>query len=121
MTQGTSRRVVAEKVIRYITERFPGLLRSWFGELQLGDCERGELLIAAPQIEQVIYLRRYCRQAFTEAAQFATGHLVTSRFDQIDGSDADEGPDETDRLRLDGHYRMESFVVGPCNRMAHAA
>jgi chromosomal replication initiator protein len=109
--------------VQYVRERFAGLARLWFDELRVGDAERGELVITAPAAEQVVYLERYCRRAFVEAAQTLTGRLIGVRFAGSDGIEVPrDGTGEFDGLlRLNGEYRSEAFVVGPCNRMAHAA
>jgi len=110
-------------VVRYVRERFSGLVRLWFEDLRVGDANRGELLVSAATSEQVIYLERYCRRAFVEAAQALTGRLIGVRFAALDGGEvALEGPSEFEGLlRINGEYRNEGYVVGPCNRMAHAA
>ncbi len=109
--------------MRYVRERFAGLARLWFDELRAGDADRGELLVTAATPEQVLYLERYCRRAFVEAAQTLTGRLIGVRFATSDGADVSSDlPGEFDGLlRLNGEYRSDAFVVGPCNRMAHAA
>lgn len=109
--------------MRYVRERFAGLARLWFDELRVGDAERGELLVTAASADQALYLERYCRRAFVEAAQTLTGRLIGVRFEASDGSDPvpDSNGELDGLLRLNGDYRIDGFVVGPCNRMAHAA
>lgn len=109
--------------MRYVRERFAGLSRLWFEELRVGEADRGELLITTTNAEQALYLERYCRRAFVEAAQSLTGRLIGVRFAAGDGNRIPlEAPGELEGLlRLNGEYRSDAFVVGPCNRMAHAA
>ncbi|UCC30782.1 MAG: chromosomal replication initiator protein DnaA [Phycisphaerales bacterium] len=103
----------------------PRLARGWFSELQLTAVEDGVIHIGTCNHAQSDYLQQHCRAAFTEAAQAATGRLVSVTFDvgparedQSRVASLGSGPDQ---LLLNPDYTFDNFVTGPCNRLAHAA
>ncbi|MFN0136990.1 MAG: chromosomal replication initiator protein DnaA [Phycisphaerae bacterium] len=100
----------------------PGLFRSWFEELPPGVLDAGELHVFVPDAARARYLQEQCRQAFVDAAMALSGHLVTVRF----SSPADRAIEPTrsfglTRAPLHVDNTFEQFVVGPSNRLAHAA
>ena len=104
----------------------PELVRGWFADLALDGVDNGVLTVRSRNSAQVRYLDQYCRPAFLEAAQAATGRLVTVFF--APGEDESPEYDEAwtyDRIeepiRLNPDYNFTEFVTGPCNRLAHAA
>lgn len=113
-----------EDVIQHVRVHYPDLARSWFTRLAPDDLSGGMLIVQAENNPQVRYLNEHCRRPFVEAAQAATGRLISVRF-QADGADGDPVPlsfeQPTAPLRLSDDYRFGSFITGPCNRLAHAA
>lgn len=110
-------------VQEHVRLTYPQLVRGWFAQLEPTHFEGGVLSIETRNRAQSRYLDRHCRQAFAEAAQAATGRLVTIEF-AAPPQDLQELPDlpETDAdLPLNGDYTFDDFVTGPCNRLAHAA
>ena len=109
---------------------------TWLDDLEAGEIEGGQLDILAPDEIKRQWLARFAQQAFTEAAQVATGMLVSVQF-------ACDGPPPPTPLRsgviprhqptaepyapyftpvqLNPDHCFENFVIGPCNRLAHAA
>ncbi len=122
-----------DDILGYVRTHYPGLSRSWFNQLQVGGLALGELSILAANSAQLVYLQSHCMRPFLEAAQAATGHLVTVAFQNARNSEPeaiavlaepDEGTpyeEEVSLLRLNGDYVFENFVTGPCNRLAHAS
>ena len=119
------------QIAAYLQKNHPEICRHWFDEIEPLDIAGGvlELLVAEPVRRQ--YLQRACSGPFTEAAQAVTGRLLAIRFvgdDSEAGSKAarvtphDAAPsDLEEQLLLSPDYTFDSFVVGPGNRLAHAA
>jgi chromosomal replication initiator protein len=94
--------------------------------------ERGELTILTENLPQLNYLTDHCIRPFVEAAQAATGRLVSVTFATRHGETADSA-ERSSRIdgvaydfgwspaRLNGDYVFDNFVVGLCNRLAHAS
>jgi len=120
-----------EQLLTYLRANHRGINRVWFDQLQADDLEHGALTIHAADAGQLRYLQRYCSRAFTEGIQTITGRLLSVEFTCSDGDgafaaedaeDASEAFKRRDRLvRLNGDYSFDNLVVGPCNRLAHAA
>ncbi len=109
-----------------ILERAKGLdpahTRKWFAELRPGRFAGGHLEVGCPDEAKARFLADNCGGAFTRAAQQVTGHLVSVGFAVADGDKPQQqnhGASHLPRLHLD--YTFENFVVGPCNRLAHAS
>ncbi len=101
-------------------------MRGWFTDLRLREIEQGTVRVHMQNRAQADYLDKHCRRAFSEAAQAATGRLLTVTFDP----DEDQKPgnglgalvfDVDEQLVLSPYYTFDHFVTGPCNRLAHAA
>lgn len=103
----------------------PALCRGWFRDLAPRELMGGSFAIRARNSAQLAYLTRECTPAFTTAAQRVTGRLLTVQF-ECDGESALAGssntpPDALLAQPLDPALSFDSFAVGPCNRLAHAA
>jgi chromosomal replication initiator protein len=96
--------------------------RKWFDNLRLVRLTGGSLEVGCPDEACAQFLQNNCRNTFTRAAQQITGHLVTIAFcpnghPQLDSA----GRRNPDEPTLHPDYTFENFVVGPCNRLAHAS
>ncbi|MCC7293263.1 MAG: chromosomal replication initiator protein DnaA [Phycisphaerales bacterium] len=109
----------------------PDVARAWFRLLKPGVLRGGVLIVHAAKAQQREYLQRTAQQAFTQAVQSLTGRLVTVQFEppaeeaRTATPDLVEASDEDPLLwrptPLSPDLTFEEFVVGPCNRLAHAA
>lgn len=114
-----------DDVLGYIRVKAPELMRAWFSQLEPVGTERGVLLIRAQNAAQVRYLREHCNRRFAEAAQAATGRLMSVTFEapvsEEGGNNEPAYPDHESEPSLNPDYLFENFVTGPFNRLAHAA
>ncbi len=109
-------------ILAQVRVTHPELVRAWFSDLTLDSIDGGVVCIRAQNRAQAQYLHQHCLSVFCEAAQAATGRLVTVAFDTEDTSTGGVSPsDRAEAVRLNGEYTFDHFVTGPCNRLAHAA
>ena len=129
MTGGLSDLVWTD-ILGYVQTHHSAIARGWFAQLQPGALEGGELTIHAANDAQLSYLTEHCLVPFIEATQAATGRLVTVSFAAAANPETGipEGPSTSrplahggSALPLTDTYTFENFVVGPCNRLAHAS
>ena len=116
------------EILNNILERVKSIdpvnTRKWFDNLHITAFDHGLMQIACPDQSCAEFLQDNCQTTFNQAAQNITGHLVSVHFyDTADRPDQ-AVPQQIDipkRIRLHPDYTFESFVVGPCNRLAHAS
>jgi chromosomal replication initiator protein len=122
---------VWQQIIQHVVAEGGQLIRPWFARLEPLALEHGQLRILAPGPEEQAYCRQHAVGLFTEAAQAATGRLVCAVFTSPP-DDSKAAMAEAERiattveapageLTLNPEYNFESFVSGPCNRLAQAA
>ncbi|MCK5172638.1 MAG: chromosomal replication initiator protein DnaA [Planctomycetes bacterium] len=114
---------VLDNILDRFKSRDPVNTRSWFEDLMAVQFSGGLLEIACQDEAKAQFLYDNCLVGFTKAAQNATGHLVSIKFSVLSGEPAPKQLSETagKKTRLHPDYTFESFVVGPCNRLAHAS
>ncbi|HUN81564.1 MAG TPA: chromosomal replication initiator protein DnaA [Phycisphaerae bacterium] len=123
--------VVWSDILGHVRTRHPAISRAWFNQLAPGALDHGELTVETENVPQLTYLVDHCVRPFVEAAQAATGRLVSVRFITRAGETVEAvAPELRDRYsfdrdlspaRLNGDYLFENFVIGNCNRLAHAS
>ena len=120
-------RSLLSDILGQVKLNYPELARGWFTDLSLAKVDGGVLEIRAVNGAQARYLREHCRLAFAEAAQAATGRLVSVAFEAEKPEDDYQTsvglPFESanEELVLNSDCTFENFITGPCNRLAHAA
>ncbi len=109
--------------------------RAWFNQLRLAEFEGGLMRIDCPDKTTAGYLEENCKSAFIRAAQSVTGRLVSVEFvtNQSTATQTNNKPavkkiftnqgevSEDVPYRLHPDLIFDNFVVGSCNRLAHAS
>lgn len=113
-----------ERLLAAVQEDAPELYRAWFAVLPPAQPDRGQLQIHVSDPAQAHYLQDRCRDVFARAAMRMTGHLLSVQFvcgTQTEGMGGPPPAPVLTSLRLGPDYVFDQFVVGPSNRLAHAA
>ena len=139
MSEDFDRRVW-DGMLAHLRAHHAMICRNWFGELEPRGVAGGAIHVRASSDLHRDYLRRMCAEAFNDAARTVSGHLLTVRFlgpgepvPAVKSKGAKRGAAPTpqlvevkepagyESLVVNPDYGFESFVVGPANRLAHAA
>jgi chromosomal replication initiator protein len=110
---------IFDAIIERVKVLDPVNSRSWFDTLKYKDFSGGQLDIECPDNQSAGFLQDVCSRSFTLAAQQITGHLVTVNF--VCGHQQSQTSKPIVPLKLHPDYTFDNFVVGPCNRLAHAS
>ena len=126
----------------HLRSNHPSMCRHWFDDIEPLEISGGTLRLLVKEPVQLKYLQRCCVEQFTEAAQSVTGRLLAVRFvgdaDLVESHPAPQDDsinpefvngDSTDRgllssdddMLISPDYSFDNFIVGPGNRLAHAA
>lgn len=111
-----------DRLVHRVRIDHPQLYRAWFEDLGGAEIAGGELLIPVTDATRAAYLREHCTTAFSEAASIISARLLPVRFVNADRTPLPPAAETVlSRLRLNPDYTFDQFVVGPSNRLAHAA
>ncbi|MFM7806602.1 MAG: DnaA ATPase domain-containing protein, partial [Planctomycetota bacterium] len=119
----------------YLRRNHPEVCRHWFDSITVIGMEGGVLRLLVDEPVRLKYLQRTCVAPFTEAAQSVSGQLLAVKFIGPDGVGTEPEPRPAptagaamevsplleEQMLLSPDYTFDSFVVGPGNRLAHAA
>jgi len=114
-----------DALLAAVRTEFPDLFRTWFESLPDPTLNGGELRVVVEDPARLRYLQDHCSSAFVQTAMALTGHLISVRFicnrDGESAPLASSGPAPLTQTPLSADYTFDQFVVGPSNRLAHAA
>ena len=121
-----------EKLLAFIREDDPSACRHWFEDIQPVDCVDGVLTLFIDEPVRLKYLERCCSEHFNKAARSSFKGVETVRFvdehkpgarlvehETTSGGFTHSGFEED--MLLSPNHTFDNFVVGPDNRLAHAA
>ena len=109
------------RILQFVRSQHPSLNRSWFDQLAPRQLTNGVIQVFVATPAQLNFCQNQCQQPFTQAAQQVFNRLVAVSFHcehLPSGGVFNEGDQP---LLLNPDYTFENFVVGPCNRLPHAA
>ena len=121
-----------EKLLAHIREQDPSTCRHWFEDIQPIECVDGVLTLFVDEPVRLNYLERCCNEQFTRAARSSVDGVMSVRFvdehqpgsgltkHEITSGGFTQSGFEEDML-LSPNHTFDNFVVGPDNRLAHAA
>ncbi|MEE2908736.1 MAG: chromosomal replication initiator protein DnaA [Planctomycetota bacterium] len=122
---------VMEALLAYLRSNCAQMCRHWFNEIEVVELSQGTLTLLVKEQVRLKYLQRCCVEQFTEAAQSATGRLLAVEFvgedtrveraEDVVTTGVFTQPELDEEMILSPDYTFDSFVVGPDNRLAHAA
>jgi chromosomal replication initiator protein len=138
---------IRDAMLAHLRHNYPSMCRHWFDNIEAVDLSGGTLRLLVRENVQLEFLRKRCIEQFKEAAQVASGRLLAVKFvgeDELgeDGRPIQNGQERgrsslsqrdgavatslasqvlEEEMLLSPDYAFEHFVIGPGNRLAHAA
>src|SRR5436190_10427406 len=112
-----------QKMLQIVRTQHPSLNRSWFDQLAPRQLSNGVIQVHVTTPAQLNFCQSQCQQPFTQAAQVILARLVAVSFhcDNLPSGGGGVFNEQDQPMILSPDYTFENFVVGPCNRLPHAA
>ena len=111
-----------QRMLAHLRLHHSDTVRNWFDGIRILEFDRGHMTVGTPVHSQFQYLQSHCADAFVQCAQAITGRLVGVDFlrtTEPAGPTRDSVYDN--QLMLNDEFIFDTFVSGPCNKLAHAA
>ena len=101
----------------------PTLNRKWFPTLKPYQLSNGVILVHCQKVAELNHLQGKCADTFSEAAQEVTDRLVSVAFhcENMPTGTGGVFNESEESIPLSADHTFDEFVVGPSNRLAHAA
>ncbi|MFM7799458.1 MAG: chromosomal replication initiator protein DnaA, partial [Planctomycetota bacterium] len=122
------------RIFQHLRRSHADMCRHWFDQIDVVAVDGANVSLLVTEPVRLSYLQRCCIPQFTEAACAATGRLIGVQFVAERGlpagrpvpsaTNAPVAPAEAlfdEQMPLSPDYVFETFVIGPNNRLAHAA
>jgi chromosomal replication initiator protein len=110
-----------QRILQIVRTQHPSLNRSWFDQLNPRQLANGTIQVTVANSAQLNFCQSQCQQPFTQAAQVVFSRLISVAFHCENLPTGGVFNDQDQPLVLNPDYNFENFVVGPCNRLPHAA
>lgn len=110
-----------QRILQIVRTQHPSLNRSWFDQLHPRQLANGTIQVTVANSAQLNFCQSQCQQPFTQAAQVVFNRLISVGFHCENLPTGGVFNDQDQPLVLNPDYNFENFVVGPCNRLPHAA
>lgn len=109
-----------QDILAIVRTEHPTLNRQWFDQLSPRELTNGVIQVNVATAAQLNFCQSQCQQPFSSAAQQCTGRLIAVSF-HCDNLPRGGVFGESEPMPLNPDYVFENFVIGPCNRLPHAA
>lgn len=109
------------RILARVRQVHPTLVRQWFDDMVPRQLTNGVIQVTVPTLAQLNFSQTQLQQPFTHAAQEVTGRLIAVSFHCEHIPRGGVFTESDAPLPLNPDYTFGQFVMGPCNRLAHAA